>query len=151
MPLFLRPASLLLTFLLGLSPGQLFKDPEFIDARNFAIQSLGLKTSTVSFDLVYYNPNNFGLKMKGADLDVFLDDRLLGHSLVDTLVDIAARDSFDIPVKMDVEMKNLFPNALSVFTQKEFDLEVKGKARIGKNGFFVPVPIRYKGKQSLNW
>lgn len=148
MPILLRSATLLFSLFLSLFPGQLFKDPEFVEARAFQIHSLGLQSSTVSFDLVYYNPNNFGLQLKNADVDVFVDDRLMGHSLIDTLINIAARDSFALPVKMDVEMKNLFPNALAMLTKSEVELAVKGKARIGKNGFFVPVPIRYKGMQS---
>lgn len=155
MPFSLRPAPFLaplfLAFFCSFLPAQLFKEPEFVEARSFQIHSLGLQTSKVQFELVYYNPNNFRLQLKEADMDVFVDERLLGHSLIDTLIDINARDSFALPVKMDVEMKNLFPNALAMLTKSEIELSVKGKAKIGKNGLYVPVPIRYKGKQSLGW
>ncbi len=144
----LRPSAMLLSLFLWFFPGQLFKDPEFVEARAFRIHSLGMRTSLVSFDLVYVNPNNFGLQLKKAEMDVFVEDRLLGHSLIDTLIRIAARDTFSLPVKMDVEMKNLFPNALVMLTKSEVELTVTGKARVGKGGFYLTVPINYKGKQS---
>jgi LEA14-like dessication related protein len=150
MPFLLRQSGLLLLTALTVILTQLFKEPQFVEARNFKIQSLGLKSSTVRADLVYVNPNAFGLKLKNADLDVFLDDRFVGHSVVDTLIDIPARDSFALPVKLDVEMKNLFPNALSLLTQHEVMLGIKGKARIGKAGIFLNVPVNYQGKQELN-
>ena len=150
MPFLIRPSAMLLLATASIFLAQLFKDPEFVEARNFKIQSLGLKSSTVRADLVYYNPNSFGLKLKNADLDVFVDDRFVGHSVVDSLIDIPARDSFALPVKLDVEMKNLFPNALSLLTQHEVTLGVKGKARIGKGGIFLNVPVNYQGKQELN-
>jgi LEA14-like dessication related protein len=150
MPFLIRQSSLLLLAIAGFFLSQLFKDPEFIEARDFKIRSLGLKSSTVSADLVYYNPNNFGLKLKNADLDVYLDDRFVGHSVVDTLIDIPARDSFALPVKLDVEMKNLLPNALSILTQHEIMLGIKGKARIGKGGIFLNIPVNYQGRQEIN-
>jgi LEA14-like dessication related protein len=129
---------------------QLFKDPEFIEARDFKIRSLGIKSSEVSMNMVYYNPNSFGLRLRNADLDVYLDDRFLGHSTLDTLIEIPAKDSFALPVQLEVDMKNLFPNAWSVLTQKEVELAVRGKARIGKGGIFLNVPVNYAGKQEIN-
>jgi len=131
-------------------PNKNIKEPDFIRAQKFGIRSLGLKTSSVSMELIYFNPNPFGLKLKNADLEVFLDNRVLGHSFVDTLIDIPAKDSFALPVKLDVDMKTLFPNAWAILSQKEVELSLKGKVRLGRGGIFVNFPVDYSGKQDLS-
>ena len=127
----------------------LFKEPEFVDARNFAITSVGVKSSTVYTDLYYFNPNGFGIQMKKADLDIFIDDKYVGHTLIDTLIEIPRRDTFSIPVSMEVEMKKLFPNALALLLKDEVELKIEGTAKLGKSGIFLNVPVRYKGKHSI--
>lgn len=140
---------LFLAVLVAGSLSFLFKEPEFIEARNFALTSVGLKSSTVYTDLFYFNPNGFGIQMKKADLDIYVDDKFVGHTLIDTLINIPRRDTFSIPVSMDVEMKKIFPNALSILLKEEVLLRIEGTAKLGKAGIFLNVPVRYEGKQRL--
>jgi LEA14-like dessication related protein len=125
------------------------KEPEFIDARHFGLRSLGVKTSTVYADLYYYNPNNIGLQMKKAELDVYIDDRFLGHSLLDTLITIPKKDTFSFPVMLEVEMKNIFPNAFAMLMKDEIELRIEGTAKVGKGGLFLNIPVKYRGKQRI--
>jgi len=125
------------------------KEPVFIDARNFGLRTVGLKTSTVYADLFYFNPNNLGLQMKKADLDVYVDDRLLGHSLLDTLITIPKKDTFSFPVMLEVEMKNIFPNAFAMLMKEEIELRIEGTAKVGKGGLFLNVPVKYRGKHRI--
>jgi LEA14-like dessication related protein len=140
---------LFLVVLIAGSLAFLFKEPQFVEARNFALTSVGLKSSTVYTDLFYFNPNGFGIQMKKADLDIYVDDKFIGHTLIDTLINIPRRDTFSIPVSMDVEMKKIFPNALSILLKEEVMLRIEGTAKLGKAGLFVNVPVRYEGKQRL--
>jgi hypothetical protein len=87
--------------------------------------------------------------MKKADLDIYIDDQFVGHTLIDTLINIPRRDTFNIPVSVDVEMKKLFPNALSILLKEEVELKIEGTAKLGKSGIFLNVPVKYKGKQRI--
>ena len=127
----------------------LFKEPTFIESRGFKVTSFGLKQSMVQTNLYYYNPNNFGLQLKQVDADVFINDKLAGHSLIDTLIKIPAKDTFAIPVRFQVEMKNLLSNAFSILTQDAVDVKMKGSATIGKAGLFIKLPLNYQGKHSF--
>jgi len=127
----------------------LFKEPQFVEARNFALTSVGLKSSTVYTDLFYFNPNGFGIQLKKADLDIYVDDKFVGHTLIDTLINIPRRDTFSIPVGMDVEMKKIFPNAFSILLKEEVLLRIERTAKLGKAGIFLNVPVKYEGKQRL--
>lgn len=125
------------------------KEPEFLGARNVGLKSVGFKTSTVYADMYYFNPNNMGLQMKKAELDVYVDDRFLGHTLLDTLIIIPKKDTFSFPVSLDVDMRNIFPNAFSMVTKDEIDLRIEGTAKLGKGGLFLNIPVKYQGKQKI--
>jgi LEA14-like dessication related protein len=140
---------LLTGFFIAVTLSFLFKEPEFIDARNFAVRSIGMKTSTVYTDLYYFNPNGFGIQMKKADLDIYIDEQYIGHTQIDTLINIPRKDTFSIPVNMEVEMKKLFPKALSILLKEEIELKIVGTAKLGKSGLFLNVPVRYQGKHRL--
>ena len=126
-----------------------FDDPEFIEARNFRLASIGLKESTVQTDLYYYNPNGISLNLKEVDLNVYLNGKYAGHSLLDTMVHIPAKDTFLVPVSVKVDMKSVFPNALALLMNDSMELRIEGKLKLGKAGIFVNVPVNYRENVSI--
>jgi LEA14-like dessication related protein len=125
------------------------KEPEFFGARNFTISKIGLQESYIGMDLYYFNTNNFKLQLKKADLDVYLENRFVGKTLLDTLLDIPAKDSFSIPVKMGVNMKNLFPNLLTLALKDEVEVRMEGSAKVSKSGITMNIPVHYSGKHKI--
>src|SRR5262245_19690154 len=90
---------------------------EYRELRNFKVDSLGYEQSSVSMDLVYFNPNNFGVDLKKIDCDVYVDHNYLGKYLLDTSMHITKKSEFIVPSRMNVNMKNLFKNTInSIFT-----------------------------------
>jgi len=124
--------------------------PEYGGIENFRVNTLGAGQSAISADLKYYNPNNFTLKLKYGETDVYLNNRLLGKTILDTLTMIPARDSFLIPVSMNVDMKQLYSNALDILLSNEVTIRLDGFAKMGKSGIFFNLPIKYEGKQQLD-
>lgn len=141
--------TILITLLLVTSFA-LLKEPEFIETRNVRLRSLGMQTSTISADLMYFNPNNIRLDMKNVELEVYLDNNFLGKSRIDSLIQIPKRDTFAIPMVLEVNMKQVFANAFSILSKDEIELRVNGQAKMGKSGIFINVPVRYKGKHKLS-
>jgi len=125
------------------------KDPVFVDARNFRIGKLGLKQSDLRMLLVYYNPNGVGLGLEKADLDVYVENKFFGHTNLDTLIPIPAKDTFYIPVKLELDMKNLASNLVSIGLKEEVELKLKGTARLKKAGIGFNFPVNYTGKHRL--
>lgn len=126
------------------------KDLEYKDYRNFAVQRLGFDKSTVSLDLEYYNPNNYGMQLRNTDLDIFINGNLLGHSSMDTTIRIPRRDTFSIPVKFDLDMQRIFKNAWSTLLGKEVVVKLTGKVRVGKANVFFNFPVNYESKQTFS-
>jgi LEA14-like dessication related protein len=140
-------ALLLLTILLlGCSTP---KELEYRDFKNFSIQKVGFASSAVKMEIIYYNPNNFGLQLKQADLDIFINDYYLGHTVQEYQVTIPRKMEFSVPIQMDVDMKNLFINGLSVLFNKEVTVKATGHITAGKANFFMNIPVNYEGLHSL--
>jgi LEA14-like dessication related protein len=127
------------------------KELEYRTFNNFYVLKLGFNNSTVGLDIVYYNPNNFGMQLRNTDLDIFIDGNLLGHSSVDTLIRIPRRDTFSLPVKFDVNMQNIYKNAWSALTGKEVMVKLTGKIKIGKANVFMNFPVNYETKETFSF
>lgn len=124
---------------------------EYKTYHNFSIEKLGFNNSEISLDLEYYNPNNFGMQLKSTDLDIFINGNLLGHSSLDTLIRIPRRDTFNIPVKFNVDMQNVFKNAWNTLVGKEVLVRLSGKVRVGKANVFMSFPVEYESKQTFSF
>lgn len=124
---------------------------EYKNYHNFTIGNLGFNTSTISFDLEYYNPNKFGMQLKSTDLDIFINGNLLGHSSMDTLMRIPRRDTFSVPVTFKVDMQNVFKNAFHTLIGKEVLIKLTGKVKVGKANIFKSFPVEYESKQTFSF
>ena len=87
--------------------------------------------------------------MKEAEGDAYIDSLYLGHFMLDSLIRIPRSSLFTVPFLLKANMKNIFANALSVFANKEFNIRLEGKCKVGKGGVFFPYVIHYEGKQTL--
>ena len=101
-------------------------------------------------DLKYYNPNNFGLQLKNSDLDIFIDGARFGHSVSDSLIRIPRRDTFFLPIRFDVDMRNLYKNAWNTLRGKEVTVKLTGKLKIGKGNVFMSLPLEYESKDTFS-
>lgn len=123
---------------------------EYRNIQNFSIDSLGFERSTISMNLVYFNPNNFGVNLKSVDCDVYVNNNFLGKYTLDTTMHIAKRSEFALPSSMQVDMRNIFKNSLSVLFSQEVLVSLRGNTRVGKGGIFVNVPFSYSGRHKLD-
>ena len=123
---------------------------EYRDFKNLTISQLGFSSSSVKMDLVYYNPNNFGLQLSRTDLDIYINNTLLGHTTQEYQVTIPAREEFSIPIQIDVDMKNLLKNAVVTFFNKQVLVKLTGTVKVGKANVFKNFPVSYEGNQQYS-
>jgi LEA14-like dessication related protein len=141
----------LLVFLAGASFS--CKKPQsfdYKDMRNFKVSNWGFDKSLVSMDLVYYNPNNFGVDLRNVNCDIYLDNTYVGKFLLDTLMHIPRNAEFTLPARMQVDMRNIFKNTINVLFSREVLVGAKGTTRIGKGGVFLNIPINYEGRHKVD-
>lgn len=101
--------------------------------------------------MIYYNPNRFGLQLKKTELDVFVNDVLLGHTSQEYQITIPKKEQFIIPIVMDVDMKNLLKNSLTSLFNKEVRVRVTGSIKVGKANVFISFPVKYEGIQAVDF
>ena len=127
------------------------KELEYQDYKNFHLQNLGYNASRVTLDLQYYNPNNFGLQLRRTELDIYINNNFLGHSASDTLINIPRSDTFLLPIKFDMDMKNALKNAWNTMIGNEVTVKVTGRIKLGKANVFMSMPVNYEGKHKFSF
>ena len=126
------------------------KSLEFKEFKNLSVDKLSFAGAALTVDLVYYNPNNFGLQLNRTDLDVFVDSTFLGHSSQDIQINIPKRDVFTIPLKLNLDVKNLLKNGITSLFNKNVAVRVLGSVKVGKAGIYKSFPVDYTSIQNFS-
>ena len=127
------------------------RELEYRDFKNLSSDKLGFTTSTFKVDVIYYNPNNFGLQLKRIDLDVYIDSNYLGHTTQEYQINIPRRAEFTLPINLEVDMKNAYKNAIPALFGKEVTVKVIGKVKLGKANVYKSFDVNYVGKQTFSF
>ena len=105
----------------------------------------------LKIDLIYFNPNNFGLQLKYTDLDIFVDNNYLGHSSQDFQITIPRLSEFTLPLQIQLDMKNLMKNAIpTLLMGKEVMVKITGTVKLGKANVYKTFPVNYEGLQRFS-
>jgi len=119
------------------------------NVQNFKLKQAGLQQTEVSLDIRLFNPNNYGMKLKDADVDVFVNGNRLGKMQVNEFFAVPGLDTFSMPVMLSVDLKNAVPNVLQLLLSPEVDIKLAGTVKAGRHGVYVRVPVNYEGKQDI--
>ena len=119
------------------------------NVQNFKLKQAGLQQTEVSLDIRLFNPNNYGMKLKDADVDVFVNGNRLGKMQVNEFFAVPGLDTFSMPVMLNVDLKNAVPNALQLLLNPEVNIKLAGTVKAGRHGVYVRVPVNYEGKQDI--
>lgn len=126
------------------------KELVYRDFKNLKVDKVGFGSTTLKVDLIYYNPNNFGLQLKYTDLDIYINNNLLGHSAQDYQITIPKRGEFTLPLAIEVDMKNMLKNALPTLLGKDVMVKITGTVKLGKANVYKTFPVNYEGVQNFS-
>lgn len=136
-------------FLLLLASCRKIEDPVFNSIGNIKVNKLGIGTTTMTFDVHYFNPNKSKAILKEAEGEAWLDSNYVGHFYVDTMINVPAKSDFTIPVKLNVDMKFFLRYSLSGLKNEEALVTIKGKAKVGKGGIYKKISLDHEGRYNL--
>lgn len=125
------------------------KEPEYRDIREVKLIELGLLQSTAGIDLIYYNPNNFGVQVAEARGDVYVDNVYLGRFGLGEKVQVKKRSEFIVPAIIKLDMIGAVKNQRDLLKKKEILVRIEGMARIKKSGLSRDVPIKFESMQNI--
>jgi LEA14-like dessication related protein len=141
--------SLLFFSLLAISCKKV-QDPEFRRIEAFKVKSLGLQQTDIGFAVVYYNPNNFGVTVKEAEAEVFIDSVSMGIFRQDTTVSVGKNAEFSIPLTGGVTFQQIRKLNIETLPFREVLVRANGNVKVGKAGIFISKPFNYEGKHKLS-
>jgi LEA14-like dessication related protein len=125
------------------------KEPEYRDIRNIRLINLGPLQSTAGVDLIYYNPNNFGVQVATARGAIYIDSSYFGQFELDEKVQVKKRSEFILPATVKVDMISAIKNHRDLYKKKEALVKIQGTAMVKKSGFSKEIPINYEHIQNI--
>ncbi|MBO9683451.1 MAG: LEA type 2 family protein [Flavisolibacter sp.] len=125
------------------------KDPQFRRIDGFRLKNFGLQEAVIGFNVTYYNPNTFGVTVKEAGADVYLDTIYLGKFVQDSTVGVRKGSEFSIPLSGSVSFQKILNLDLQKLSQREVLLKANGSVKVGKAGIFITKPFNYQGNHRL--
>jgi LEA14-like dessication related protein len=146
---FIKASFLLLAVLVAVTSCKKPVGFEYRGINNISLENVSMDRSTVLLNMVYYNPNNFGVNLKSVECDVYVDSSFIGKYALDTLMHIDRKAEFTIPTRMQVDMRNLLKGGLFALLGQKVQISVKGHTRVGKGGIFINVPFDFSGKYDI--
>ncbi len=125
------------------------KEPEYRDIREVRMIELGVLQSTAGIDLIYYNPNNFGVQLSDLRGDVYVDNVFFGRLGLNDRVNVKKRSEFIVPAIIKLDMIGAVKNQRELFKKKEALVRIEGMARVSKSGLSRDLPIRFERMENI--
>ncbi len=125
------------------------KEPEYRDIREVRMIDLGVLQSTAGIDLIYYNPNNFGVQLSDLRGDVYVDNVFFGRLGLNEKVNVKKRSEFIVPAIIKLDMIGAVKNQRELFKKKEALVKIEGMARVSKSGLSRDLPIRFERMENI--
>lgn len=125
-------------------------EPEYRGIEGLQISKIGVNESLVGASIKFYNPNNFPLEIKHADVILSLNDKQAAHCIIDSVINIPKLDSFYVPVSFTISLSSIFSNALQFLLQGKTKVNADGFLKLKKSGISFSLPIHYQEYQSLD-
>ncbi len=124
--------------------------PEYYGFQNLQMSRAAGGQAVLSTTVKMYNPNSYSLQLKRAEVDVVINGKHAGHSLLDTTILIPRKDTFYVPLALQIDLNSLFSNALQMLIEKQATIGLDGRVKIKRGMFTFNRPFHYDGKQDLN-
>ena len=143
--LMLAPAALILAS----CKSENIKEPEYREIRDVRIMDVGLLQTTAGLELVYYNPNDFGVQLANAGGDIYIDNIFFGRFGIKDKVAVRKHQEFVVPAVIKMDNISAVKNHREIWKKKQALIRIEGFATVKKAGFNKEVPIKYEGMQDI--
>ena len=125
--------------------------PEYLGFDNLQINKIGVNESLIRANIKFYNPNNYPLQLKYADVNFLLNDHQAAHCLIDSTINIPKKDSFYIPVAFNANLGNVLNNALQLLFKNKIKINAEGYVKLKKSGIAFSVPVHFETNENLDF
>lgn len=134
----------LILLLSACSNGKILPQSPDISVQGVEIVELGLDTQTFRFNLDAFNPNKFGLPLKGIDFVLKFSGITVGQGISDQSLTLAANAATTVPVLVSTNLLET-RDSFSTILQGgglNFDYEMSGKIQLLSSITSVPFSVK---------
>ena len=146
-------STLLVAFVLIFTSCQSVKnvsEPEFRDISDVRLLETNLLKTTAGANMIYYNPNNFGIQLSSARGELYVDNAYLGTFELNESVQVRKNSEFSVPVIIKIDNISAIKDHRDIYKKKEALVRIEGFAFVRKAGFSKEIPIRYEQMQNMD-
>ncbi len=150
MQAFIKKNWVMVVLLAGLCQG--CKQPlpaEYYGFRDLQVSQAPGTGTTLSAIVKLYNPNPYSLKVLRAEVDVAINGKHAGHALRDSTLFIPGRDTFYVPIVIQIDLKSIMSNVLQSFLSRQATIDLDGRAKIKHGILTFNRSFHYEGKQDI--
>jgi hypothetical protein len=127
------------------------QEPQFRRLENFGVKSFGIEKIDLRFKVTYFNPNNFGVNVKEAGADFYIDSVYMGKFTQDQDVEVGKNTEFSIPFSGSVPLATALKLKLNDLASRELLVQANGSVKLGKGGVYITKPFDYSGKHKVDF
>ena len=106
---------ILLSLPLAFSGCSKFEDIKLVNVKDVTYQEFKGNTLRLAITATVYNPNRFAVKIKNANMDMKLNDRIIGTVTQIEQVELVGRKQQDYKLYVTIEMKDMLSNLTNLF------------------------------------
>jgi LEA14-like dessication related protein len=124
--------------------------PEYLGFHDFSIQTFSMDESLLHAELSFYNPNPFTMELKKGDVNVFLNEQLANHYVMDSTIIIPQKDTFYVPLNLKISPKILIGSAIRMLMNNNtIKVRLEGSIRVKRGAISFNVPVNYEVEQKM--
>ena len=97
---------------------------------------------------ILYNPNDIRIKLRSAEIDVFVNGKKSGRIDQKLKMMIPAEAEFSVPLEVKLNMKELglMDTLLGMLGGKKLKVEYKGSIRVTYKGVPIRIPVNHESE-----
>jgi hypothetical protein len=120
----------------------------FKSAEHLHFERVNTKGLKLGFDAVFTNPSGIKFRITDVNLNVVVDDKLIGVLGEKSDVPVAKKTDFTVPVGITIKPEGTVLDDIKtmygVFTNKQFELFIVGEVHFKALGLKLKAPVKYK-------
>jgi LEA14-like dessication related protein len=124
--------------------------PEYLGLASSSVKTLNAQQTEILAYLKFYNPNQFHLQVKRAEMDILLNDKLADHYVLDSSVYVPQLDTFQVPIVLRLNLKSLLGNAMQILLTRQVKITLDGKIKIKRGLLPVKKRFHYEVNQRID-
>ena len=90
------------------------------------------------------------MELKKGDVNVYLNDQLANHYVMDSSINIPKKDTFYVPLNLKISAKILISSAIRMLmNDNTVKVRLEGSIRVKRGAISFNVPINYEVEQKM--